>query len=72
MDIYEFKKKRKEAGLTQKELAFKIGIDQSTISKWEMGKHPIPEWVNKLIELMQLIKKGQDRNERHLILRLDR
>lgn len=31
-------KKRKEAGLTQEQLAEKIGVSNKTISKWETGK----------------------------------
>ena len=33
-----FKKKRKASGLTQKELADKLGISQVMISRWENGE----------------------------------
>lgn len=33
---------RKAAGLTQQELADELGVDKSTISKWESGA-PVPD-----------------------------
>lgn len=32
------KQKRLDLGLTQKELAVKIGVDQSAVAQWENGK----------------------------------
>lgn len=33
----ECKKARRSLGLTQVEMAFRLGVNQSTISKWESG-----------------------------------
>ena len=46
-----FKQLRKSKGLTQKELANLLFLDQTTISKWELGK-AIPDYLtlNKLAE----------------------
>ena len=33
-----FKKARERSGLTQQEAAIRIGVDQSTVCLWEIGK----------------------------------
>lgn len=33
---------RKKQGLTQAEVAARVGRDQATVAKWEQGKHPVP------------------------------
>lgn len=33
-----FKSAREKSGLTQRDLATELGIDQSTVSLWEVGK----------------------------------
>lgn len=43
---------RKQVGLTQKELAEKIGVSDKTISKWECGKS-IPD-----IFYLQMIRQA--------------
>lgn len=37
-EILSFKRAREKCGLTQRDLAETLGIDQSTISLWEAGK----------------------------------
>lgn len=34
------KKARLQLGLTQRQLALKVGVDQMTVSKWERGTPP--------------------------------
>ena len=45
------KQKRLEAGLSQEQLALKIGVFQSTVSAWEKGKStPQPKNLKKIAE----------------------
>lgn len=49
---YKFKEARKSAGLTQKEVATVVGVNQNTYSYWENGKTKIDsESLAKLSEL---------------------
>ncbi|WP_303711411.1 helix-turn-helix domain-containing protein [Phascolarctobacterium succinatutens] len=49
---YKFKETRKSAGLTQKEVATVVGVNQNTYSYWENGKTKIDsESLAKLSEL---------------------
>lgn len=49
---YKFKEARKSAGLTQKEVAAVVGVNQNTYSYWENGKTKIDsESLAKLSEL---------------------
>ena len=44
---------REKAGLTQGELAERLGVTQSTITYWETGKcYPRPDKLLKLEELL--------------------
>lgn len=50
-----FKILRITAGLTQKEMAEKLGLDQTTISAWEVGKAtPTIKNVKKLSALLSV------------------
>ncbi|WP_218669568.1 helix-turn-helix domain-containing protein [Paraliobacillus ryukyuensis] len=47
-----FKKARKRKGFNQEEMAFEMGVPQSTVSRWETGKlHPraddLIKWCQK-------------------------
>ena len=37
----ELKRLRLQLGLTQKALAMRLGIQRNTVTRWEMGRHPI-------------------------------
>lgn len=37
-EILSFKSAREKSGKTQRDLATELGIDQSTVSLWEVGK----------------------------------
>lgn len=48
------KQKRLELGLTQKELAAKLGVDQSAVAQWEKGKTgPHRGKLNKIAEVLE-------------------
>jgi len=49
IDIKNLRKLREGEGLTQLQLAAKVGVSPSTIFRWEKGKHiPHPERLKKL------------------------
>ena len=48
------KKTCRELGITQKELAEKIGVSNNTISSWKNLKQPMPKWAYKLLNFVQI------------------
>ena len=47
------KSKRKELGMTQKQLAEAVGVSKFAVSKWELGKHsPEGQSMNRLSEFI--------------------
>jgi len=53
----EIKQKRKEAGMTQEQLAHKLGVAVATIQRWEKGVHrPSPMAAR---QLWRALKKGK-------------
>ncbi len=51
------KKTAKELGMTQKQLAEYIGVNENTIGNWARGKIEVPQMALKLLELLVLEKK---------------
>ncbi len=46
---------RIKAGLTQKEIAQKLGLQQTAISAWEVGKStPAPKNIKKLADILSV------------------
>src|SRR5262245_48436280 len=43
------KKARKAAGLTQEELAYRVGVDRSTVGRWEAGENEPQPWLRRKI-----------------------
>ncbi|MGW4424930.1 helix-turn-helix domain-containing protein [Streptosporangium sp. NPDC004631] len=55
-----FRRLRKDAGLTGKELAVRAGVAQPTISRIETGRLlPVPETVDRLVEALGLDEAGR-------------
>lgn len=52
MTVEQFKGKRKQLGLTQKELAEFIGVSKPTVERWETSDKPITGPVVLLIHLL--------------------
>ena len=42
----------KKLGLTQEQLAIKLGVSQETVRRWEKGKHPIPYATQLYIQIL--------------------
>ena len=56
----ELKALRQQMGLTQKELAKKLGVPWNTVARWEVGMRKIFEPVARLVHyLAKEVKKGQ-------------
>jgi DNA-binding transcriptional regulator YiaG len=51
MDPEEFKSGRGAIGLTQTELARRLGVHPLTVSRWERGLVSIPNPVGKLMQV---------------------
>ena len=51
------KETAKVLGLTQKELAKRMKVDEPRLSKWGTGKLDMPEWVPEMLELLKKEKK---------------
>jgi DNA-binding transcriptional regulator YiaG len=45
----QLKQIRKRLGLTQTGLGILLGVDRNTITRWEMGLHPISHTTAKLL-----------------------
>lgn len=55
--FHALKDLRKAAGMTQKEVANHLGVDQTTISKWENGVQ-VPAWA-EAVRLCRLLDNIQ-------------
>ena len=66
------KEKRKEAGLSQKELATQLFVSESAVSKWERGlSYPDMTLVTSLCEILhvsehELLTASDDMHQREI------
>jgi len=51
------KETAKELGMTQKELAERIGVHEETVSKWSRGAVGTPEWAIRMFSLLKTERK---------------
>jgi DNA-binding transcriptional regulator YiaG len=58
----EAKRIRKRLGMTQVELAEKLGIHSMTVSKWERGVEPVQKQTALVLEL--LVKTAKPRKKK--------
>jgi transcriptional regulator with XRE-family HTH domain len=49
----ELKRRREELGMTQDELALEFGVKMMTVSRWERGVHPIPQYIRLALESIE-------------------
>ncbi|MBM2836673.1 MAG: helix-turn-helix protein [candidate division NC10 bacterium] len=61
--------RRQTLGLTQVQLAAQLGVDPSTVSRWECGSRPMPRVAERLLATLKAPKKETaSRPELHLPL----
>jgi transcriptional regulator with XRE-family HTH domain len=58
MTAEELKALRIRLGMTQEELAQKIGVARNTITRWEIGLRHIPEPVARLVQLLDSLPQA--------------
>jgi transcriptional regulator with XRE-family HTH domain len=60
----ELKALRGSLGLTQEELAEKVGVARNTINRWEMGIRGIPEPVVRLVHYLAKEVRAERKKKR--------
>ena len=61
------KKVCKELGITQKELAEKMGVSEGTMRNWSSQNNP-PEWAVKFMNLLLEYEEVKDKAEKAKLL----
>ena len=60
MTPHELKTARLLAGLTQQQLADRMGVTRLTVSNWENGKHKIDRWkAQGLAGILEQVRSGK-------------
>jgi len=53
MDNAQLKSIRAQLGWSQARLAEELGVARNTVTRWEMGMHPIPIMAARLVETIK-------------------
>ena len=56
LEHFDLKAELKSIGMTQKDFAEYVEINQNTVSRWVRGDLPLPKWVKRLIENRKKVK----------------
>ena len=48
----QLKRRRRQLGLTQRQLADRLGVTETTVARWERGERRISEPVSRLLALL--------------------
>jgi DNA-binding XRE family transcriptional regulator len=59
-----FKALRARLGLTQAELAEKLGVERNTVNRWEMGLLPIQKITELAVKYLELDLKKSKRDRK--------
>ena len=57
MDKDQFRRKRKRLGLTQTELAKRLGKSRPTIARYESGELPVPKAIEMALKVIEAEEK---------------
>ncbi|MGL5877237.1 MAG: helix-turn-helix transcriptional regulator [Xenococcaceae cyanobacterium] len=55
LPVSQISKLREKAGLTQRELALKVGVTETTIRNYEKGRS-ILEWIERVARLCEILQ----------------
>lgn len=56
-DLWDF---RKRHNLTCKELADRIGVNRSNVTRWENNQQKIPLWLERFLACMDRVKELEE------------
>jgi len=59
MDPKRLRQLRRKQGLTQKQLAYHLGVTLNTVSRWELGQVSISRPMVRLLRLILVNKAGK-------------
>ncbi|WP_447979039.1 helix-turn-helix domain-containing protein [Candidatus Nitrospira bockiana] len=57
----ELRRRRKELGLTQAQLAADLGVTVTTVARWERGERGISEPIGRLVDMLVKERIGKVR-----------
>ena len=53
MSPIELRARREALGFTQSSMAEYLRVKQATVSRWESGKPPVPDWVEPIMDRLE-------------------